>query len=253
MKLKYIPFVIAIFLIVSTNVYARHPSDFLIRNYSIELQVENLEDAFLILNNLPGLNLNSHVNIQSGWGNMELRVNNRDVDMVLSSLRSLGQVRASNNRSQNVFNSISELQLEFEVRSDQHSRLMDLLYQVDTLDNFMVIENRLIPLINEIEQIRGNLNYFNLEAATTRIHITVFATDSVIAEEPLGAFERIGNAFVSSAGGTLAVIQWMLIFFVYISVPATIVAIIFCIYRFGIRKRRKIEQKGKIGEQNEVD
>ena len=233
-----------------TNVYAQQPSDFLIRNYSIEILVDDLDEAFLILNNIPGLNLNSHINIRSGLGNMELMIDNRDMEIALSTLRSLGQVRASRNWSQNVFNSVNELQLEFDVRRDQHYRLMELLYQVDTLENFVVVENRLFPLITEIERIRSSLNHFNLETTTTRIHITIFSEEAAIEVEPVGAFERIGNAFLNSAALTLAVIQWTLIFFVYISVPLTMAVVIFCIYWFGIRKRRK---KGKVGEQDEVN
>ena len=223
MRIKHVAIGLTVFLLcllpTSTKVHANQPSDFLIRNYSIGLTIDCLGTALEQLNNMQGIILNSHIDIQSGWGSMDRRVTNRDLEMALEHLQSLGQVVYNHSGSQNVFSVISDLRSELNVRNTEYNRLMELLYEVETLSQFTSVENRLVQVIADMEHIRGRLNHLELETGTSRIHITLSVVEVEEALEDPGLFERMMMAFMTSNQAILSVLQGILIFFAYISVP----------------------------------
>ena len=223
MKIRHIAIGMIVLLLcvlpLPTKAHANQPADFLIRNYTIGLVVDCLDIALERLSTMPGIVLNSHIDIQSGWGTMDRRVVNRDLERALADLHSLGQVINNNSGSQNVFAVISDLRSEFNVRNTEYDRLMELLYEVDTINHFTSVEHRLVQVIADMEHIRGRLNHLELETGTSRINISLFVAETEIEAEDPGTFERISMAFTNSNQVTLSVLQGILIFFAYISVP----------------------------------
>lgn len=247
--MKKIFITLAIFLILASGTvkeaYANQPSDFLIRNYSVSVVVDCIDDALTRLNAMPGIVLFSSVDMRSGRGSMERRASVSDADRMLADLHALGQVRNSDSWTQNVFMVVTDLQSELRVREAEYNRLMELLYEVDTMDNFSFVENRLANVISEIEHLRGRLNHLGFETGTVRIGITLWAADPE--DEPyeiIGAFARIGNAFMDSAWFTLAAFQFILVILVYISVPLVFVAMVGGCLWFVFRRRRKVAKDG---------
>lgn len=252
MKVKYAVFGLLIFFAclfwADSEVMASQPSDFLIRNYTIEIDVYCLEEALQRLANMPGIILSSQVHLQADWGAMDRRLTVDDLERKLADLQALGRVVNMVSHSRNVFAEVADMRSEWQVRSAEYERLMGLLYEVDTIDNFSQIESRLANVIAEMEWLSGRLNSLDFETGTARIGISLFAVDDLTeAVEPTGAFARIGNAFLSSGGMTLAWAQAILIFMVYVSVPFIMFAIIaFCVFYFVLTLRRKREKGGKI-------
>jgi len=206
-------------LAIATEAYANRPEDFLIRDYTIQIDVKNLPDALARLNTMPGFDLNTFVNNQSGWGSIERRVNVRDLDRFMSDMHSLGDVTASWSHTRNVFSMVTDLRSEHRVRSTEHGRLMELLYEVETMAQFAAIENRLVQVISEMERIRGRLNNLEFETGTARLTINLSVVDPEEEIPELGPFARIGQAFMESAETTLSVLQQIVILFLYVSLP----------------------------------
>ena len=244
--------VILIFLLsAGTDVQASQPSDFLIRNYTIEIEVYCLDEALRRLGAMPGIILNSRIHVQADWGAMDRRVTVLDLERKLADLQGLGRVVNMVSHSRNVFAEVSDLRSEWQVRNAEYNRLMALLYEVDTIDNFSQVENRLGNVISDMEWLSGRLNHLDFETGTARLGISLFAVDELEQPvAPMGAAARIGNAFMSSAGLTLFWIQAVLIFFVYASVPLAMFATVgFCVLYFVlIRKKRK-----KGGKSDEIE
>ena len=219
-----------------------NPSDFLIRSYTISVTVDNVGEALTLMDSMPGLDLNSEINIQGGWGRMERMIANRDMGPALASLNRLGQISSTHSHARNVFAIATDLQSELQVRSDEHGRLMELLLAADTFANFQRIDNRLAQVISEMESLQGRLNHLDFERSATRVHITLSAADPV--PEPMpeleGIFERIVYAFTFSANASLAVIQAMLVVLAYISMPLALAAVvILCLWQIKAVLRRK--------------
>jgi hypothetical protein len=126
-----------------------------------------------------------------------------------------------------------------------------------------------VNLISEIESLRGRINYLNSEMGTTRVHITITTIPREVEPEPEpelvpepeeekeSSLQRIGSAFMRSAEFTFAVVQGLLVFLTYVSIPLVVVLIIAaCIWR-PLRKRvntlrcSKASQKTESGDENE--
>lgn len=236
MKIKYVTMGFAVLLsfimLFATEAQASQPAEFLIRRYTINLTVDDLQEAFLQIDNMPGLTLGSFINIQSGFSDVQLLVDNQDLDEVLLLLHSLGDVSGVISSARNVFSEVSDLRLQLQVRNDERTRLMELLTEVETLESFRAVEDRLVQVIGNIEFINGRLDLLNLETGTSRIDVILFTQEGVFTNgfvpdiERASAFGRIGGAFVDSAGFTLSMIQWMLLIFAYVSIPAATILLV---------------------------
>jgi len=239
---------------VSTQAYANNPEDFLIRDYAIFINIENLPEAMARLNAMSGFDLNTSINTQGGWGHIERRVDVRDLDRFLEDMQYLGRVTYSSSRSRNVFSMMADLRSEQQVRNTEHARLMELLVEVETMAQFATIENRLLSVISEMEWIRGRLNNLEFETGTARIMIELNVVETIEPEPEPGPFARIGQAFVDSAGATLAAMQWIVIALISLSMPLLLFALgggLVALILIRITRRiRKRKRKG--GGKNET-
>jgi len=255
--------VVLLLLVPTAQVYG--VDAYLIRTYRIELAVESLDAALPRILTMPGVDLQSVLDIQAGSGRMERLINNHELDATLNILRGMGQVTGTSSNSRNEFAQLRGLQAEFTIRNIEYRNLTDLLHQAATLSDFRIIEGRLVNIISEIESLRGRINYLNSEVGTTRLHITLATIPPVPEYEPEpepestpepesepeggGAFYRISTAFARSADATLSIAQGILIFLAHISLPLAAVLIVgFCAWRVA----RKIKPKTKTeGDGNE--
>ena len=264
-KLCVVAWVLLLFMPV-VEVWANRPEDFLIRAYNIHVTVDNLDYALARLLTMPGIDLHSEIDIQAGWGRMERLVDNHSLTAALDFLRGLGQVSRTESFAWSEFAQFSRLQSEFMVRNMEYARLMELLYEADTLSDFRFIESRLVDVIAQTERIRGDINRLNADMGTTRINITLSITppepEPEIEPEPEeepepeqeGSFRRIGRVFMESADASLVVIQNVVIFFSYISIPFVVILIIGgCVLWRLLRGKRKGDENGKAEEGEKTD
>jgi hypothetical protein len=271
MKLLRIAVAMAVFLLcgfIKTAEIRANPSDYLIRSYTIELTVDDLGEALELLGTMPGIDLNSSINVYAGGGHIERIVANRDLSAALAVLHRMGQVTGVESQSRNVFAAVSDLRSEFEVRSIEHHRLMELLYAANTLAGFQRIEQRLVQVIADLENVKGRLNRLELDMGTARIHVALVTAGPEPESEPEpdavaapaqeeGPFHRIERAFMLSANASLTVLMGVLVALSYISVPLVAAAVGVGVWRFVVHKNRKgggknehIEHKAENTEQS---
>jgi len=254
MKCKFFAILATAFvlmILISLPAQARRPEDFLIRNYSISLAVECIISATEAMANLPGATINSSIDTVNGFGSMDRRVSNLDLESALAALQAMGQLQSSNTNSQNVFAVMTDVESQLEVRSNEYDRLMTLLYEVEGFNNFNTIENRLVNVIGDMEHLQGRLKHLNFETSTSRISIWITQLPEEEEEpEVYGAFARIGRAFSNSAKATLDVFQGILVVLAYASIPLTAL-IIFGMCVFVIIRR--LIKKGKVGVAHNED
>ena len=251
MKIKIFASLLIMIFLASTTVKARQADEFLIRNYTLSIAVECLNTALAIMEGMPGVATNSHINLSAGFGSMDRRVSNRELEMSLQTLQNMGRITHSSSSSQNVFASISDLQSSLRVRTDEYDRLMVLLYEVETMQDFNRVENRLVQVIMDMEHLQGSLNHWLFESSTARINISLFVETEDEYIEPYGAMARIGNAFTTSAESTLRVFQGILIGIVFISIPLMFfVIIVGCVVALVLRRNKRRKKGGELIETN---
>jgi len=239
-----------------TEAQARQqPDEFLIREYSIGLAVECLEEAMQRISDMPGIMLNSSMNMRVGIGNTERRVSNLELAETLEALRGLGRVTTSSSGSRNVLAVVMDTRANLSIHHEQYQRLSELLHEVDTLEHFNLIESRLINVIGDMEFYQGWLNDLEFQTGTSRIFIHLSHAPDLDddEEEEAGVWARIGQAFTRSAEFTLAVLQWVLLILAYASVPIVFVVIFGLIIIMVISKIAKRRRKDGKKRENNID
>lgn len=259
MKTKFISVYLLTFLIFAmllvVDVQASQSAEFLIRNYSIDLTVDDLETAIRHLDEAPVMVVVSSINeFRPGTGHMTLRVNNQNAEYVLWVLHNLGDVTHSRVFARNVFATVSDLNMQRDVRNTEHERLMELLIEVETLDEFTAVENRLVQVISNLEWINGRINNYDFETNTTTINLFLTASGDQVEIYPIGAFGRIGNAFVDSAGFSLSMLQWGMLVLAYVSVPlVTVLLIGGGITWWAVKRKNKVGKVVKMRKDGNTD
>ncbi|MCL2197803.1 MAG: DUF4349 domain-containing protein [Defluviitaleaceae bacterium] len=256
--IKKCTLLILLFLGLTVQRVYSAPQDFLISTYRIEISVECLDTTLPRFLTMQGIALQSEFNIRTGRGRIEQLVNNHELNATLTTLRGLGNVTATSSSTRNEFAQFHALQSELRIRNEEYRNLNELLLQAQTLADFRIVEGRLVNLIAEIERLRGRINFLNSEIGTTRIHISIATIPPEPEEpdptpepepepepEPPGTFARIGNAFLLSAGATLSVVQGLVLFLAYASIPLAVMLAI------GAVVWRIVKRKPKGGDKNE--
>ena len=239
MKIKF-AILIALFLLYPVNLQARQPGDFLVRNYSVDLVVYDLDEAFSQLDAIPGISMHHFINIQSGFGHLDYRVAIEDLEEAFYILEGVGEVVRNNSHANNVFSQVTDLETQLQVREAEYHRMLELLHEVEEIDDFYFVESRLSNVIWNMDRIVGQLGTFELETSTARINIFIYTEDTVPLIEPITGFARISGAFVNSAGFSLSMVQWIVLIIAYVSVPmAGLAAAGFCAWKIAARRKRK--------------
>lgn len=225
MKIK-IFFLTVLFFIFPLNIYAREPADFLIRNYSVDLKVYDISAAFERLESLPGINMQRFSDIISGTGHINYRVPVGEVSAFFNLLEEAGDIVRSNTWANNVFTQVVNLETQLSVREAEYTRMQELLLEVESIDDFYFVEQRLSNVIWNMNQIVGQLGIYELDTATARINVFIYTEDTLPIIEPVTGLARVGFAFTTSAGATLSFIQNIILLFAYASIPLSILIIV---------------------------
>jgi len=236
---------------LAARVQATAPQDFLVRQYTIQLEVDDLENTLAALLRLPGVSLSSNMNVPAGTGRVTLSVLNHNVPTVMRGFAQMGEITGSSSQARNDFAAFSAVSSELAIRQMEHTRLMELLYNAGTLAQFRTIENRLRVVIAEVEQLQGQQNHLASARGNTTIEVSFTVRPAEVEspepepepeQEPEeGAFRRIGRVFMESAGMTLAFWQGLLVVLSYISIPLVamgLLALAAWLSRRAERKRR---------------
>jgi len=216
--------------------------EFLEHRHNITIAVECMDKALSQMSNLPGFEMSSHMDIANGTGHALRLVNAYDIEHTLNLLDEMGTVTNSDSRADNNFSAWSAIRAEITIRNHEYTRLMELLYEATTMDEFNQIERRLRQVIADMEHLRGQLNSVEGRLATAQINISLFEVEAdwVYEPETVGRLRRIGDAFVDSLAATLRGAQAVAVFLAHVSLPvvliATVTAIVFVVKR---RKRKE--------------
>jgi len=242
---------------------AQQPTDFLIHQHSITIYVACMESALVSMSTLPGFELSSQIWVVAGRGRATRMVQNRDLDRSLNLLNGFGYVTHSQSEATNVFSEWAGLTAEINVRNREYERLMELLYDANTLDEFRQIEVRLQEVIATLERLRGRLNGLEFDMGSSQIVVSLAIAAPVVEqeyepepedepEEEPGRWRQIADEFMRSLRGTSNVTQVVLIFLARISLPLVIVLVV-GVFALRVYKRQNIQHPEGRDENNEEE
>jgi len=146
----------------AATAHARDSEDFLIRRYELTVIVECLDEAILQMRDLPGLEVNSLINITAGHGQALRVIDTRDLGLALDIIRGMGSVTHSESQADNGFSRWVALRRETVVRQHEYDRLVELLHESTLMADFEMIESRLNVVINTMDRLRGGFAGFRI-------------------------------------------------------------------------------------------
>ena len=180
-----------------------------------------------------------------------LRIPSAHFSSLMNNLSSLGHVPYSYVSSENISASYYDSQARLTAYETQEQRLIEMLAVAETVEDIIIIEDRLAGLRYDIEALQSRLNNWDRQVAYSSISVSLEEVEEYTPEAAPGYWQRLGRTFSSALRGTGEFFMDLLVFLVGMLPTLVIFGVIFVIFRPLIKKRleKRREKLEKIREQ----
>lgn len=240
----------------STNINTNtvYSSRKLIRRIQISAETLMFDKAMEAITNevngLGGYSENSEIyergsyNSESRYAYLTLRVPSNKVEQLLNLVGKNTNILSKKETTEDVTLNYVDTQARVKSLEIQQERLLKLLEEADSLENIIILEQRLSDVRYELEEYASRLRaYDNLvEYATLTLEIS--EVNKITPIETKGILNRMGTGISKSLGnvynGLINFIVWFVVNLPYIIIWSTIIFITVTIGKKIDKKRRKI-------------
>lgn len=179
----------------------------LIRTATIQIETDAVSQKFEDISNIAvssgGLVFSSQFGNdgERQTASITIRVPNERYEEVLGQLRRLGEVRSENSNATDVTEEFTDLQSNLTNLQATEREYLKLLTQAGTIDEILIVQDRINVTRSQIDQIQGRLNLIGnqTDLATITAHLTpVLAQPPTEDKGSIGIGEVAENAFESS-------------------------------------------------------
>ena len=162
--------------------------------------------------------------------NASIRVPAAQYNFLMQSIEGLGRHISSSESSREVSAEYQDIEGRIRMLRDLETSFLSLIERATELEHMIMLERELSRVRRDIELYSSRLRQIDSLASFSTIHIDITeTTDDEPPDDDYGFFARIQRGFRNSIEGTLAVLQWIVLFFVYVSIPAVIIGILFVV------------------------
>lgn len=169
---------------------------------------------------------------------LTLRVPAEKLEVVLSQLRSLGQVRKELRKGEDVTSEVVDTEARLVARRALEKRLLELLTSARSIEDMLKVEAELSRVRLEIEQLAGQARTLSQRTEFALLHVSIESPEIArAAVESFGA--RLKQAFRSALGTSEAVVLGLIEFLGVIVPLALILALVFFPVRVLRRRARQ--------------
>ena len=219
-------------------------ADYMVKNTSITLETENIEDVLFRVKSMDVNISNSVMNNYSGGNQAEVTLNvpKENYAAAVSSISAMGSVQNMYESSYSVAEQINDASVTLSVKTDQFNRLKLMLNQADTLENMIKVENSLSSVINELDYQEGRLRTFYNQADNFVINLSLHEAASEAAPDALSgrlqrSFDGSVNMVVDSAGNVAVAAAGLFVPIIIIAGAAALVCAAVFLVRKAVRRR----------------
>ena len=213
---KFLTLAVAIIaiLVMATPALSQTETDmgFLSHRHQVTLTVQAMEEALSQMAHLPGTERSSNINLTQGRGNAQRVLPTLQLPQALAMLETMGNITASESSTTNLFRDWSNISTEIMVRQREYHRLIALLYEAETINQFRTIERQLVQVIGNLELLRGQLLHVEQQMGSTELFITF----NLYHPTPDGTTR---NPILASFFNSLTFMQNVLVVGAYASLP----------------------------------
>jgi len=168
-----------------------------------------------------------------------IRVPAERYEFARQAVESLGKHVSTNESSREVSSEYYDLESRINTKKTEEIRLLALIEQATELDQLINLERRLGEVRTDIEIYGSRLKQIDSLASYSTINIEIKETPEGYPREENDFFKRLRDGFSGSVTGTLNVLQGIVIFLAYLSVPAVLAGLLALVALFIYRRAFK--------------
>ena len=176
------------------------------------------------------------------YGNIVARVPSDKVDGFVNSVGENANVVSKQESTENISLQYIETESKIETLKIEQERLYALLEKEDSLDDIIVLENRLSEIRYELQNHESQLRYYDNKVAYSTVTLSIQEVEKLtpVSEQKENVGTRIknglGNTMYNLSEGFQNFIVWLIVNLPYLLIWAVIITIIVLITRRGIKK-----------------
>ncbi|MED6330661.1 MAG: DUF4349 domain-containing protein, partial [Actinomycetota bacterium] len=169
--------------------------------------------------------------------NMTVRVPASNLDALLASIDTLGEVTSSSVDAQDVAVEVIDLEARITTLEESIDRLRDLQGQAASVADLVTVESELSARQAELESLTARRDYLlrQVEMSTAYISLTTTTTGPGVTPDFLGGLERGWNSLISLAAGLITLGGFLT---PYLLIAGAITAIVLTIVALSRRDRK---------------
>ena len=170
--------------------------------------------------------------------NITVRVPASNLDALLASIDTLGEVTSSSVDAQDVAVEVIDLEARITTLEESIDRLRDLQGQAASVADLVTVESELSARQAELESLTARRDYLmrQVEMSTAYISLTSATTGPGITPDFLGGLERGWNSLISLAAGLITLGGFLT---PYLLIAGAITAIVLIIVALSRRNRKE--------------
>ncbi|MCL2357063.1 MAG: DUF4349 domain-containing protein [Defluviitaleaceae bacterium] len=223
------------------------------REHTITIQVECIEAARAIINELNGHNLDAQVSFhdEARSAFFVRRVDDWAFRHVQEVLRELGEVTREHEHARFLGGDIAAANTQIYVLSRETERLATLMAASRSLNVLIAVNDRMNDVARERDAAIGWRNMLLAQADTAVIHIHLFEERYFEPPAPQTFGQRVSDSFFGSLNATRRTGETLVVFIVRVSVPFAAWAVTASVVALIIVKIVRRRRKGKKNEANQ--
>lgn len=165
--------------------------------------------------------------------NMTVRVPASNLDALLASIDTLGEVTSSSVDAQDVAVEVIDLEARITTLEESIDRLRDLQGQAASVADLVTVESELSARQAELESLTARRDYLmrQVEMSTAYISLTTTTTGPGVTPDFLGGLERGWNSLISLAAGLITLGGFLMPYLLLAGAITAIVLIIVALSR----------------------
>ena len=165
--------------------------------------------------------------------NMTVRVPASNLDALLASIDTLGEVTSSSVDAQDVAVEVIDLEARITTLEESIDRLRDLQGQATSVVDLVTVESELSARQAELESLTARRDYLmrQVEMSTVYISLTTTTTGPGVTPDFLGGLERGWNSLISLAAGLITLGGFLMPYLLIAGAITAIVLIIVALSR----------------------
>ncbi len=176
------------------------------------------------------------------YGNIVARIPSDKVDGFVNSVGENANVVSKQESTENISLQYIETESKIETLRIEQERLYALLEKEDSLDDIIVLENRLSEIRYELQNHESQLRYYDNKVAYSTITLSIQEVEKLtpVSEQKETVGTRIknglGNTMYNLSEGFQNFLVWLIVNLPYLLIWAVIITILVIVTRRGIKK-----------------